>query len=284
VEADVSAIFQDKAMKQIKVVVSGALGKVGEKVVVGVSRDPALSLVGAVDVLAVQEYLDVPEVSKVPLTKDLSPLLLKCKPQVLVDFTIAEAAIAAARIAIKQKVNLVIGTTGISDSSLKEIDQMAKDNNVGVVIAPNFALGAVVLMHLAKIAAKYFDHAEIIELHHNQKADSPSGTALATAKDMVQSRGKPFILAETRTENIGGTRGGQVEGIAIHSVRLPGLVASEEVIFGGQGQTLTLRHDTINRECFVPGVVLAIKEVVMRKGLVYGLDELLHLGRGDEVL
>jgi len=272
-------------MKQIKVLVNGALGKVGREVVVGVSRDPALSLVGAVDVLAVQENLDVPEVSlKVPLTKDLSPLLSKCRPQVIVDFTIAEVAIAAARIAIKQKVNLVIGTTGISDSSLREIEQLAKDNDVGVVVAPNFALGAVVLMHLAKIAAKYFDHAEIIELHHNQKADSPSGTALATAKDMVQARGKPFILAQTRKENISGTRGGQVEGIAIHSVRLPGLVASEEIIFGGQGQTLTLRHDTINRECFVPGVVLAIKEVVKRKGLVYGLDELLNLGRDDEVL
>ena len=272
-------------MNQIKVVVNGALGKVGREVVVGVSRDPALSLVGAVDVLAVQEYLDVLEVSlQVPLTKDLSPLLSKYKPQVIVDFTIAEAAIAAARVAIKQNVNLVIGTTGISDSSLREIERLAKDNNVGVVVAPNFALGAVVLMHLAKIAAKYFDHAEIIELHHNQKADSPSGTALATAEDMVQSRGKPFVHAPTMKENINGTRGGQVEGIAIHSVRLPGLVASEEVIFGGQGQTLTLRHDTINRECFVPGVILAIKEVVKRKGLVYGLNELLNLGRDDEVL
>jgi 4-hydroxy-tetrahydrodipicolinate reductase len=272
-------------MKQITVVVHGALGKVGREVVTGVSRDPDLSLVGAVDVQADQEYLDVPGVShKVPLAKDLGSLLSSCSPQVIVDFTIAEVALSAARVAIKQKVNLVIGTTGISDSNLKEIDQLARANNIGVVVAPNFALGAVVLMHLAKIAAKYFDHAEIIELHHNQKADSPSGTALATAKAMAQSKGKPFVHAPTKKENISGTRGGQVEGIAIHSVRLPGLVASEEVVFGGQGQTLSLRHDTINRECFVPGVILAIKEVVNRKGLVYGLEELLHLGRDDEVV
>ena len=272
-------------MKQIKVVVNGALGKVGREVVVGVSRDPAFSLVGAVDVLAVQDYIDLPEVNlKVPLTKDLTPLLSKFKPQVIVDFTIAEAAIAAARIAIKQEVNLVIGTTGISDSSLKEIDQLAKDNNVGVVVAPNFALGAVVLMHLAKIAAKYFDHAEIIELHHEQKADAPSGTALATARGMAQSRGKPFIHAPTKKENIGGTRGGQVEGISIHSVRLPGLVASEGVVCGGKGQTLSLRHDTINRECYLPGVILAIKGIVNHSGLIFGLDELLNLGGDNEAL
>ncbi len=272
-------------MKQITVVVHGALGKVGREVVTGVSRDPNLSLIGAVDVQAGQEYLDIPDINrKVPLAKDLGSLLASYRPQVIVDFTIAEAAMETARIAIKQGVNLVIGTTGISDSSLKEIEQLAEVSKVGVVVAPNFALGAVILMHLAKIAAKYFDHAEIIELHHNQKADAPSGTALATAKAMVQSRGKPFLHAPTKKENISGTRGGQVEGIAIHSVRLPGLVASEEVVFGGQGQTLSLRHDTINRECFVPGVILAIKEVVNLKGLVYGLDELLHLGGDDEIV
>jgi 4-hydroxy-tetrahydrodipicolinate reductase len=271
--------FQDKAMKQITVVVHGALGKVGREVVTGVLRDPDLSLVGAVDIQATGKYLGLPDAGKeVPLAKDLGSLLQTCHPQVIVDFTIAEAAIAAARIAIKQGVNLVIGTTGISDSTFKEIDELAMANNVGVVAAPNFALGAVVLMHLAKIAAKYFDHAEIIELHHNQKTDAPSGTALATAKGMAQARGKKFFHAPTKKENIGGTRGGQVEGIAIHSVRLPGLVASEEVIFGGEGQTLSLRHDTLNRECFIPGVILAIKGVVNRQGLIFGLDELLNLG------
>lgn len=272
-------------MKQITVAVHGALGKVGREIVAGVSHDPDLSLIGAVDVQATGAYLDLPDSApKVPLAKDIGSLLQSCHPQVIVDFTIAEAAVAAARTALKQRVNMVIGTTGISDSELKELEQLAKANKVGVVVAPNFALGAVVLMYLAKIAAKYFDHAEIIELHHNQKVDAPSGTALATARGMLQARGRAFVQAPTRKENLSGTRGGQVEGITIHSVRLPGLVASEEVVFGGQGQTLTLRHDTINRECYIPGVIVAIKEVVNLKGLVLGLEELLHLGGDHEIV
>ncbi len=272
-------------MKQITVAVHGALGKVGREIIAGVSHDPALSLVGAVDIQATRDTLDLPDIGKViPLASSLSSFLKSYHPQVMVDFSVAEAAVTAARIALKQGVHLVIGTTGISDSEIKEIDQLARANNAGVVMAPNFALGAVVLMYLARIAAKYFDHAEIVELHHDQKIDAPSGTALATARGMLQSRGKPFIHTPTKKENLSGTRGGLVEGITIHSVRLPGLVASEEVVFGGQGQTLTLRHDTINRECFVPGVILAIKEVVNRKGLVYGLEELLHLGGDNEVI
>jgi 4-hydroxy-tetrahydrodipicolinate reductase len=272
-------------MKQITVVVQGALGKVGREIIPGISRDPELSLIGAVDIQASKDHLDLPESGKsVPLAQDLSSLLQNCHPQVIVDFTIAEAAMGAAIVAIKQGINLVIGTTGISDRELKEIDELARTHKVGVVIAPNFALGAVVLMHLARIAAKYFDHAEIIELHHDQKVDAPSGTAVATAKAMLKSRGKPFIYALTKKENVPGTRGGQVEGIGLHSVRLPGFVASEEVIFGGQGQTLTLRHDTINRECFVRGVILAIKEVVSLMGLVNDLGKLLRLGGDNEVI
>jgi 4-hydroxy-tetrahydrodipicolinate reductase len=272
-------------MKQITVAVHGSLGKVGKEIMAGVSKDTALSLIGGVDIQASSNFFELPDLDKkLPLVQSLEALLKICHPQVIVDFTIAEAAAAAARVAIKQGINLVIGTTGISDTELKEIDQLAKNEKVGVVVAPNFALGAVVLMHLAKIAAKYFDHAEIIELHHNQKADAPSGTAMATAKAMLNSKGKPFIYASTKKENISGTRGGQVEGIAIHSVRLPGFVASEEVVFGGQGQILRLRHDTMNRECFVPGVILAIKEVVNIKGLVYGLEKLLHLGGDNEVI
>jgi 4-hydroxy-tetrahydrodipicolinate reductase len=161
---------------------------------------------------------------------------------------------------------------------------LAEANNVGVVVAPNFALGAVLLLHLAKIAARYFNNAEIIELHHDEKADAPSGTALATAAAMVESRGEPFVYTPTKKENISGTRGGQVGGINIHSVRLPGFMASQEIIFGGQGQTLSMRHDTISRECYMPGVILAIKEVVKVRGLVFGLDNVLHLGGNNEGL
>jgi 4-hydroxy-tetrahydrodipicolinate reductase len=179
--------------------------------------------------------------------------------------------------ATKRKVNLVIGTTGLSPDNLAEIDQLAKANGVGAVVAPNFALGAVVMIHLARIAAKFFDYAEIIEMHHEQKLDAPSGTALSTARAIREARGKPFLYPKLHKESLSGTRGGELEGVALHSVRLPGLLAHQEVIFGAAGQTLSIRHDTISRQCFMPGVVLAIKKVSEYKGLVYGLDKLLGL-------
>jgi 4-hydroxy-tetrahydrodipicolinate reductase len=141
-------------------------------------------------------------------------------------------------------------------------------------MAPNFALGAILMMHLAKIAAKYLDYAEIIELHHHLKADSPSGTALMTARLMAAARGKPFLKPKGNDTT---SRGEKMEGVSVHSVRLPGLMAHQEVILGAPGQTLSIRHDTINRECYMPGVILAIREVVKRKGLVIGLDKLLGL-------
>ncbi len=265
-------------MTPIKVIIHGALGKMGRTITAGLSRDPELKIVGAVDKEVPQDYLFIPDSSnKVPLSSNLEFLLTQCQPDVLVDFSIAEASIAAARLATKHNVNLVIGTTGLSNQDLMEIDQLAKANNVGAVVAPNFALGAVILIHLAKIAAKFFDYAEIIELHHQEKADAPSGTALATAKAMVEARGKPFVYPITKKETLSGSRGGQIDGITIHSVRLPGIMASQEVILGGLGQTLSLRHDTINRDCYIPGVILAIKKVVKYKGLIYGLDTLLDL-------
>jgi len=270
-------------MEPITVLVHGALGKMGREVMAAICRDPELELVGGVDIKATQEQMALPDGSKkVPLSSDLSSLLEVCHPKVLVDFTIAEASISAARTALKRGVNVVIGTSGLSDENLKEIDQLCIANKVGAVVAPNFTIGAAVLLHAVKNAAKFFDHAEIIELHHHEKADAPSGTALATAKAMLQSRGKPFLYSKTKKETLSGTRGGEIDGIAIHSVRLPGFVASQEVVFGGQGQTLSFRHDTIGRECYIPGVVLAIKEVVKRQGLISGLDTLLNLRGSNE--
>ena len=144
------------------------------------------------------------------------------------------------------------------------------------MVAPNFTIGAVLMIHLAKIAARYFDYAEIIELHHHMKADAPSGTALSTARAMVEARGEPFQSPQQKAETL-PSRGEMVDGITLHSVRLPGLMAHQEVLLGGPGQTLIIRHDTIGRECYMPGVILAVKEVVNRKGLVYGLDTLLDL-------
>ena len=144
-------------------------------------------------------------------------------------------------------------------------------------MASNFAIGAVLMIHLAKQASQYFDYAEIIEMHQEKKVDAPSGTALTTAREMVQARGKPFERHPTQQETIPGTRGGSEDGVTIHSVRLPGRVAHQEVIFGGLGQTLSIRHDSVSRESFLPGVMLAIREVMKRQELVVGLDKLIGL-------
>jgi 4-hydroxy-tetrahydrodipicolinate reductase len=156
------------------------------------------------------------------------------------------------------------------------MQHLAESNKVGIILASNFAMGAVLMMHFSKLAAKYMDFAEIIELHHNQKIDAPSGTALNTAKMMAASRGRPFSQAVDEGKNF-PSRGDKVAGVTIHSIRLPGLMAHQEVIFGGLGQTLSIRHDTINRECYVPGVILAVQEVVKHKGLIQGLESLLVL-------
>lgn len=264
-------------MEKLKVVVNGALGKMGREVVKAVCAQPDMELVGAVEAQVSQDFLPFPDVpGKILFSATLSTVLDKKKPAVMVDFSTARAAMEAAPVAAERRVNLVIGTTGLTPEDIKEIERLANEHKIGAIVAPNFALGAVLMVHLAKIAGKYFDSAEIIELHHNQKADSPSGTALATARAMAAARGKPFSLT-AQQQKTSESRGKSVEDIAIHSVRLPGLMAHQEVILGGQGQTLSIRHDTINRECYMPGVILAVREVVKRQGLIFGLDRLLGL-------
>jgi 4-hydroxy-tetrahydrodipicolinate reductase len=262
----------------IEVVVHGALGRMGKEVLDALCKDPQLKPVGAVDLKAEGESLPLSgQANSVPLSSNLESLLAHTHPQVLVDFSVAEAAMPAVRLAAKERVNLVVGTTGLSADALSEIDRLTRDNEVGAIVAPNFALGAVIMVHLAKIASRYFDYAEIIDLHHEQKLDAPSGTALSTARAIAEARGKPFLYSKAQKESLSGTRGGELQGVSLHSVRLPGLMAHQEVIFGLSGQTLTIRHDTIDRECYMPGVVLAIKKVVGLKGLTYGLDRLLGL-------
>jgi len=265
----------------IEVLVHGALGKMGQAVLGAVCRDPALKLVGGIDIKADRDWLQLPDGSgEIPLSANLEFFLENSVADVLVDFTQHDAAMPAVRIAAEHRVNLVIGTTGLSASDLEEIGKLAKQYDVGAVVAPNFSLGAVMMMHLAKIAGRFFDYAEIIEMHHEQKIDSPSGTAIATAKGMVEARGKGFVYPVTRKESLAGGRGAELGGIALHSVRSPGYMAHQEVILGGPGQTLRIRHDQISREAFGPGITLAIKEVVKSKGLTFGLDKLLGLQEG----
>jgi 4-hydroxy-tetrahydrodipicolinate reductase len=264
-------------MEKIKVVVRGAAGRVGQEVVKAVSQEPEMQLVGAVDLKVSAPELVLPEgAGKVPFSTDFNFILTKCRPDVVADFSIAKESMPAVRIAAEQGVNMVIGTTGFSADELTEMEKLAKAKKIGIVIAPNFALGAVVMIHLAKIAGKFFDHAEIIELHHDKKLDAPSGTAKSTAQAMIKARGKDFVAPSVQGA-ASASRGENSGGINIHAVRLPGLMAHQEVIFGAAGQTLTIRHDTINRECYMPGVILAIKEVMKRKSFIYGLDNLLGL-------
>jgi 4-hydroxy-tetrahydrodipicolinate reductase len=262
----------------IKVVVHGVLGRVGQEVLRAVCADVELQAVGAVDVKAKSKSLTLPgTAAEIPLSDDIDSILSSTKPDVMVDFTLYQAAMPAIRVAAKRKVNLVIGTTGFSQQDIDEIDKLCHANEIGAVVASNFALGAILMIHMAKIAAKYFEYAEIIEKHHEKKADAPSGTALSTAKAMIESRGKGFTMPPLGKETLAGTRGGNIDGISIHSMRLPGYLADQDVIFSTSGQKLKISHETISREAFMPGVIMAVKHVSKNKGLIVGLENLLGL-------
>jgi len=250
----------------------------GQQVLHAVCRDPELQPVAAVDFRAKQDSLQLPDGSgALPFSPDLQSLLDISTPDVMVDFTQHAATMPAVRLATKHHTSLVIGTTGLCEADLDEIDKLSRRHGVGAIVAPNFSLGAVLMIHLARIATRFFDYAEIIEMHHEQKIDAPSGTAITTARKMIEARGGPFIYPATQKETIPAGRGAELGGIAIHSVRSPGFMAHQEVIFGAVGQTLRIRHDQIDREAFMPGVLLAIKKVVKSTGLTLGLDKLLDL-------
>ncbi len=261
-----------------RVVVNGALGRMGHEVGRAVLGDAEMRFVGAVESNASQPYLPVPDYPElIPLSSDLATLIEKSCPDVVVDFTSASVTMDAVRVALPRKVRMVIGTTGLTGADLDEIRQLCVRHDVGAVVASNFALGAVLLMHFAQIASRFFANAEIVEMHHDKKLDAPSGTALATARMMAEARESRFIYPKTEKMVLPGVRGGEVDGIAIHSVRMPGVMATQEVLFGGQGQTLLLRHDVTSRESYMPGVLLAVKKVVGIRELVVGLDKLMDL-------
>ena len=261
-----------------KVVVAGALGRMGREVIAGLAREPDLDLAGGVDPRAAEDYLDLPRGGGlIPIARDLEALIGRVRPRVMVDFTQPDAAMANVRTALRLGVSPVVGTSGITPENLAEIERLAEQAGLGAVVAPNFAIGANLMLHFARIASRYLSAAEIIELHHDGKIDAPSGTALSTARAMREARGEPFSDPTTEKFTLEDVRGGVEGGIRVHSVRLPGLVAHQEILFGGPGQLLTIRHDSITRESFLPGVALAVKEVVKRKGLVYGLDRLMGL-------
>ncbi len=263
----------------IRVLVTGALGKMGREVCKSVWNSDDLQLVGAVD--ARGEEQDVGDLigageTGVLVRNNLEEELKLKTPDVLVDFTAPEAAADNVKAALRRGVRPVVGTTGMSGEEIKEIIEMAGRLKIGGVIAPNFAIGAVLMIQFASQAAKYFPHVEIIELHHDQKRDAPSGTALKTAQALLEARGDFQQGLITEVEKLPGARGGRFDGgIRLHSVRLPGLVAHQEVIFGGLGQTLTIRHDSISRESFMPGVLLAVRKAMTLEKVVYGLEKII---------
>lgn len=261
----------------IKVLVSGACGRMGQAVVKAVLEDPELQLVGAVDIKAGGDAGELVGMGKcgVEIADNLEAAIDAAQPEVMVDFTRPDVVYGNAVIALKKGVSPVIGTTGLSDEAKAELEKLALDNNAPCFIAPNFAIGAVLMMLMARQAAKYMPEVEIIELHHDKKLDAPSGTALQTAAMISEVRAAHQQGNPEESEKVAGARGANVDGMHIHSVRLPGYVAHQEVIFGGLGQTLTIRHDSLNRESFMPGVCLACKKVRGLKGLVVGLDKVM---------
>ena len=209
---------------------------------------------------------------------DLKSAIEMHKPDVMVDFTQPKFVFENAKICLQYGVRPVIGTTGLSDEQIAELKNIANEKGIGCLIAPNFSTGAILMMMFSKQAARYFDNAEIIELHHNQKKDAPSGTAIKTALMMSESGKMSFETGNCEeSETIQGARGGKsYSGIHIHSVRMPGYIASQEVILGASGQILKIRHDSMDRQCYMGGVKLAIKYVADHNDFVYGLEKIMQ--------
>ena len=244
----------------IKVGVLGARGRMGSEVVKAVNEASDLELVAALDL---GDSLDA---------------LVSNGAQVVVDFTTPDSVMANLEFLISQNINAVIGTTGFDDARITKIKSLLASSKSGVLIAPNFAIGAVLMMEFATKAAKYFESAEIIELHHPNKVDAPSGTAARTADLMSKARKEAGLapMPDATTSSLDGARGATVGDIPVHSVRVRGLVAHQEVLLGGIGETLSIRHDSIDRVGFMPGVLLGVRQVITHPGLTFGLENFME--------
>lgn len=242
----------------IKVGVLGARGRMGAEVVKAVTEATDLELIAALDL------------------GDSLDQLVSTGAQVVVDFTTPDSVMANLEFLVSKGINAVVGTTGFDDARVAKVKALVSANpKVGVLIAPNFAIGAVLMMEFATKAAKYFESAEIIELHHPDKVDAPSGTAARTAQLMTQARKDAGLAAmpDATNSSAPAARGAHVGDIPVHSIRLRGLIAHQEVLLGGLGETLTIRHDSLDRAGFMPGVLLGVRKVVSNPGLTFGLDK-----------
>jgi 4-hydroxy-tetrahydrodipicolinate reductase len=247
----------------IKVAVCGAFGKMGKEVCEAVLNDPSTELVAKIDIQG-DAYRTIEEAKK------------SVEIDVLVDFTQPKSIFENAKYCLTHGIKIVIGTTGLKDEEISHLEKLSVENNTGCLIAPNFSTGAVLMMMFSQMASKYFDNAEIIELHHNQKKDAPSGTAIKTALMMSQAKSTFKKDNCPESETITGARGGtSYSDIQIHSVRMPGYIASQEVIFGSSGQIFKIRHDSMDRKCYMGGVLLAVKHVFEKNDFVYGLEKIM---------
>ncbi|MDR1606412.1 MAG: 4-hydroxy-tetrahydrodipicolinate reductase [Streptococcaceae bacterium] len=253
----------------IKVIIAGFKGRMGATAVEMVKNDAELELVALLDPFATEKTL-----ADVPVFRDKADLI-GFEADVWVDFTTPSVAFANTKFALEQHFRPVVGTTGFTESQISELIALSKMEKIGGLIAPNFAIGAILVMEFAQKAAKYFPDVEIIELHHDKKKDAPSGTAIKTAELIKATRTYKKQGATDEVETISGARGAEFDGMRIHSVRLPGLVAHQEVVFGANGEGLTLRHDSYDRVSFMGGVNIGIKKVMTLDALVYGLEQLL---------
>lgn len=246
----------------IAVAVLGARGRMGQQVCAAVEAAADLELVASIDL------------------GDPISAAAESGAKVLVDFTHPDGVMDNLSFALEHGLHAVVGTTGFTDEKLSTVQQWLADKpGLGVLVAPNFGIGAVLAMKFAQLAAPYFESAEVIELHHPQKVDAPSGTATSTARLIAAARARAGMSAapDATTAEVPGARGADIDGVRVHSVRATGLVAHQEVLFGTEGETLTIRHDSLNRSSFMPGVLLAVREVGNRPGLTVGLDSLLGL-------
>jgi 4-hydroxy-tetrahydrodipicolinate reductase len=263
----------------IKVAITGASGKMGQEAVRMVTSTAHFQLVATIDRQdagkSLSEIDGMPNVD-VKMYDDLDIALSEQECDVLIDLTNPKVGRKHMEIAFEHGVRPVVGTTGFTKQDIKELSKLAEDNGLGAVIAPNFAIGAILMMKFSQMAARYLPDVEIIEMHHDRKLDAPSGTAIKTAQMISEVRAAKKQGHEDEKEELPGAKGADFEGMRIHSVRLPGLVAHQEVLFGGIGQTLTIRHDSIDRTSFMPGIRLAVETVMKLDQLVYGLENIIE--------
>lgn len=266
-------------METVKIVIAGPRGRMGKEAVLMVNETKHFELVAVIDrknnggnLSEVDGFSGI----SAPIYSDIKECLQSVQADVLVDLTTPEVGMHHTVTALQHGVRPVVGTTGFSQDDLAELEALCNKTGLGCIIAPNFAIGAILMMKFSQMAAKYLQDVEIIELHHDQKLDAPSGTAVKTAEMIREVRESKQQGHPNEKETIAGARGANVDGMHIHSVRLPGLIAHQQVIFGADGQSLTIRHDSYNRASFMSGVKVAVENVMTLDVLVYGLENILE--------